>query len=259
MPPVVATVIGDPCGVGPEVVLKAAATGQPQAVSRPLLIGSLAALEKTRAACGIDVALRAVADSADARYQPGVIDVLDPVPLDPAQIVFGRASAACGEAVLHWLETAERLGRAGAVQARMDQLKATRPTQPVLAANLMGEAKDERTLRGILRQQRRCRRQALGEQQDLGPAGSWLVIVVDRDRAGTLAGPFLERLAVIDEPHRGPIDALDVQDALGGFAPGARDAADHDHAPSAARDRRVDAHVFERHQRTSTSSQKPIQ
>ncbi len=86
-------------------------------MSRPLLIGSLAALEKTRAACGIDIALRAVADSADARYEPGVIDVLDQVPLDPAQLVFGRASAACGEAVLQWLETAERLGRAGAVQA----------------------------------------------------------------------------------------------------------------------------------------------
>ena len=68
MSPIVATVIGDPCGVGPEVVLKALATGQPQAVSRPLLIGSLAALEKTRAACGIDIALRAISDSADARY-----------------------------------------------------------------------------------------------------------------------------------------------------------------------------------------------
>lgn len=115
--PIVATVIGDPCGVGPEVVLKALASGQPQALSRPLLIGSLAALEKTRAACGIDIALRAVDDIADARYEAGIIDVLDQVPLDPAQIVFSRASAACGEAVLHWLDTAERLGRAGAVQA----------------------------------------------------------------------------------------------------------------------------------------------
>ncbi len=117
MSPIVATVIGDPCGVGPEVVLKALATGQPQKQSRPLLIGSLAALEKTRAACGIDIALRAVADSADARHQAGVIDVLDDFPLEPSAIEFGRASAACGEAVLHWLATAERLGRAGVVQA----------------------------------------------------------------------------------------------------------------------------------------------
>ena len=90
-------------------------------------------------------------------------------------------------------------------------------------------------------------------------SGPWLVIVVDRDRAGALAGPVLERLAVVGEPHCGPIDALDVQDALGGFAPRARDAADHDHAPTPARDRLVDTYIFEGHQRTSTSSQKPIQ
>ncbi|MEA3220676.1 PdxA family dehydrogenase [Immundisolibacter sp.] len=166
MPPVVATVIGDPCGVGPEVVLKALATGQPQAVSRPLLIGSLAALEKTRAACGIDVALRAVADSADARYEPGVIDVLDPVPLDPAQLVFGRASAACGEAVLHWLETAERLGRAGAVQASiMAPVDST-------AIRLTGKLKD---------------------LDDLQPAGTWLLRVSGALRVVPIAEHVLMR------------------------------------------------------------------
>src|SRR6266545_3871285 len=135
----------------------------------------------------------------------------------------------------------------GALQARVDQLQAARPAQPLLATYLMGEAKDERTLRGILRQQRRRRRQALGQQQDLGPAGPRPFIVIDRDRAGALAGPGLERLAVVDESHRGPVDALDVQDALCGFAPWAWHAADHDHAPSTARDRLVDAYIFEGH------------
>ena len=169
MPPVVATVIGDPCGVGPEVVLKALATGQPQAVSRPLLIGSLAALEKTRAACGIDIALRAIADSADARYEPGVIDVLDPVPLDPEQLVFGRASAACGEAVLHWLDTAEHLGRAGVVQASiMAPIDST-------AIRLTGKLK---------------------ELDDLQPAGTWLLRVSD----GLRVVPIAEHVLMRDVP-----------------------------------------------------------
>jgi 4-hydroxythreonine-4-phosphate dehydrogenase len=166
MSPIVATVIGDPCGVGPEVVLKSLATGQPQAGSRPLLIGSLAALEKTRAACGIDIALRAVADSADARYEPGVIDVLDDVPLDPAQIAFGRASAACGEAVLHWLDTAERLGRAGAVQASiMAPIDST-------AIRLTGKLK---------------------ELDDLQPAGTWLLRVSGALRVVPIAEHVLMR------------------------------------------------------------------
>jgi len=169
MSPIVATVIGDPCGVGPEVVLKALATGQPQALSRPLLIGSLAALEKTRAACGIDLALRAVADSADAHYEPGVIDVLDQAPLDPAQLVFGRASAACGEAVLHWLDSAERLGRAGLVQASiMAPIDST-------ALRLTGKLK---------------------ELDDLQPAGTWLLRVSD----GLRVVPIAEHVLMRDVP-----------------------------------------------------------
>ncbi len=166
MSPIVATVIGDPCGVGPEVVLKALASGQPQAMSQPLLIGSLAALEKTRAACGIDITLRAVSDVASARFEAGVIDVLDDIRLDPAEIVFGRASAACGEAVLHWLETAERLGRTGAVHASiMAPVDST-------AIRLTGKLK---------------------ELDDLQPAGTWLLRVSGALRVVPIAEHVLMR------------------------------------------------------------------
>lgn len=166
MQPIVATVIGDPCGVGPEVVLKALATGEPQRTSRPLLIGSLAALEKTRAACGIDIPLRAVGDIGAARFEPGVIDVLDDVPLDPAEIVFSRASAACGEAVLHWLDSAEKLGRSGAVQASiMAPIDST-------ALRLTGKLK---------------------ELDDLQPAGTWLLRVSGALRVVPIAEHVLMR------------------------------------------------------------------
>lgn len=169
MTPVVATVIGDPCGIGPEVVLKALADGQGQCDARPLLIGSLAALEKTRAACGIDIALRAVTAIGAARFEPGVIDVLDAFALDPSNIVFGQASAACGEAVLHWLDTAERLGRAGAVQATiMAPIDST-------ALRLTGKLED---------------------LDDLQPAGSWLL----RVSGGLRVVPIAEHVLMRDVP-----------------------------------------------------------
>lgn len=115
--PVVATVIGDPCGIGPEVVLKALGTGMPQQHARPLLVGSLKALEKTRAACGLNLRLVPVKDATQVQGRPGHIEVLDPGGLEDADIVFGRASAACGLAVLRWLELADQLGRGGQAQA----------------------------------------------------------------------------------------------------------------------------------------------
>ena len=169
MSPIVATVIGDPCGVGPEVVLKSLADGALGEGGRPLLVGSVAALDKTRAACGIDVALRAVSDIAAARFEPGVIDVLDDFPLDAAEIAFGRASAACGEAVLHWLATAESLGRAGVVQATiMAPIDST-------ALRLTGKLK---------------------ELDDLQPAGTWLLRVSD----GLRVVPIAEHVLMRDVP-----------------------------------------------------------
>ncbi|GAB4358520.1 MAG: 4-hydroxythreonine-4-phosphate dehydrogenase PdxA [Immundisolibacter sp.] len=167
MAAIVATVIGDPCGIGPEVVLKALADAQGRGVvGRPLLIGSLAALDKTRTACGVDIALRAVDAVGAARFEPGVIDVLDVFPLDPAQVEFGRASAACGQAVLHWLQTAERLGRAGAVQATiMAPIDST-------ALRLTGK---------------------LNELDDLQPAGTWLLRVSGRLRVVPVAEHVLMR------------------------------------------------------------------
>lgn len=168
MSPIVATVIGDPCGVGPEVVLKSLADPQRPA-ARSLLIGSVAALEKTRDACGIDIGLRSVNDPAQARFEPGVIDVLDDCPLDPAEVVFGRASAACGEAVLHWLATADRLGRAGAAQATiMAPIDST-------ALRLTGKLK---------------------ELDDLQPAGTWLLRVSN----GLRVVPIAEHVLMRDVP-----------------------------------------------------------
>ena len=43
--PIIATIIGDPAGVGPEVVVNALATGTPYEVSRPVLIGCTEAVE----------------------------------------------------------------------------------------------------------------------------------------------------------------------------------------------------------------------
>lgn len=44
--PVVGTLIGDPAGIGPQVAVKALASGQVHEVSVPVLVGSSAAVER---------------------------------------------------------------------------------------------------------------------------------------------------------------------------------------------------------------------
>lgn len=115
--PIVATMIGDPGGVGPEVAVKALATGLPSQTSRPLLIGSVAAVERAIGYCGLGLRARPIAAVAEAAFQADVVDVLDPGLLAPHEVTVGQPSAAAGRAVRKWLDLSTRLAERGDVDA----------------------------------------------------------------------------------------------------------------------------------------------
>ena len=113
--PLVATMIGDPCGIGPEVCVKALAEADLYQKARPLLIGSRVAVERAIDFCHLQLQVAVVDHPAEGRYQHGTIDLLDPGDLTADQIVTAQASAACGEAVLNWMDLATRLAEAGEI------------------------------------------------------------------------------------------------------------------------------------------------
>ena len=84
--PTIAITLGDPCGIGPEVVAKALAIPTIQESCVPLVIGSQQVLEQ--AAAVADVALK-IAPVSSTETTPGkdAIAVLDPgPPLDLADL-----------------------------------------------------------------------------------------------------------------------------------------------------------------------------
>lgn len=120
--PRLAVTLGDPAGIGPEVVLKALAHPEVFAAARPLAVGPLPALERARAwldGPARDLRLRPVASPADGVYAAGTVDVLDPDPggFDPAACPVGVASAAGGAAAVAAVFLACDLATAGAVDA----------------------------------------------------------------------------------------------------------------------------------------------
>ena len=82
--PTLAVTIGDPCGVGPEILAKAMATGQPQRLARLLFIGSAEAMRRGVAVAGADLVVQPVASVAAVEDDPRVISILDDGRLDPA-------------------------------------------------------------------------------------------------------------------------------------------------------------------------------
>ena len=111
--------LGDPAGVGAEVILKAVARPRLARV-RTVVIGDLATLRSTarRLRCGtrpVPVAESALAELRRRPQRDGELPVLTPRPLTTDARRPGRPTRAGGRAAYRWIETAARLANAGAI------------------------------------------------------------------------------------------------------------------------------------------------
>ena len=112
-----ALVIGDPAGVGGELMAKLLADPGLPPDSRVIVIGDRRVLKAGEAVAGSVLSLPSV-DSVEAALASNApIVVLDMANLDPATIRMGEVSAAGGRSVLENLATALKLAREGKVDA----------------------------------------------------------------------------------------------------------------------------------------------
>ncbi len=115
--PAVAVTMGDPCGIGPEVVAKALAQPWVYDACRPLVVGNTLAMERAIALTGARLRVNSLDDPEDAGRDPVVLDLLDPGNLDPVHITPGRISPQCGRAAMEWVTGAGNLALKGKVAA----------------------------------------------------------------------------------------------------------------------------------------------
>ncbi len=115
--PVIGVIIGDPCGIGPEVTVKALFSGKVHHIARPVLIGSAYAVEQALNVSGIRGKVRTIGSPSEYDDEAGVIDIIDTGALDPVEIVLGHDSLACGRASGLWLDEADALARQGLIDA----------------------------------------------------------------------------------------------------------------------------------------------
>lgn len=106
--PVVGITMGDPAGVGPEVIIKALARPEAYALCRPLVIGDAGQLRRASELLKSGIRIRSIARTQDAKFSPGTVDCIDAGPV-PADLPYGRVSAAAGEAAYRYIERAVKL------------------------------------------------------------------------------------------------------------------------------------------------------
>ena len=100
MSTIIGITMGDPCGVGPEISVRALAEMSAADRARTRIYGNFATLEAAREALGIDIDLK-----------PYVIDL----PVEGAPLPWGQLSPVAGDAAFRFIEKAVRDAEAGEI------------------------------------------------------------------------------------------------------------------------------------------------
>ncbi|MBI3892889.1 MAG: 4-hydroxythreonine-4-phosphate dehydrogenase PdxA [Candidatus Wallbacteria bacterium] len=115
--PLIAITMGDPAGVGPEIVARAAAAARLRAACVPLVCGDPEVMRRAVELTGRRLTVREVAGPAETIDSPRTLCVVRGSHVSIVGFAPGKPQAACGEAAFRFVVDAVALARAGKVSA----------------------------------------------------------------------------------------------------------------------------------------------
>lgn len=119
--PVLGITMGDPAGIGPEIVLKALIEPKVQEICYPVVIGDGSILERVRQNLGLEVELNSISASSltsggwtkESVHDKGQINIIDLATLHPDEIRVGEVQPQAGKAAVEYIKTATHLAMSG--------------------------------------------------------------------------------------------------------------------------------------------------
>ncbi|MBB3459378.1 4-hydroxythreonine-4-phosphate dehydrogenase [Rhizobium sp. BK313] len=114
--PTIAITMGDPSGIGPEIVMKALAQSVVHEMCRPFVVGDASRLRQAASILAIDLPVIALQSPECIDFNPRAVHCVD-LNIVADSLPFGKVSAQAGEAAFRYIEKAVALVQAGAAQA----------------------------------------------------------------------------------------------------------------------------------------------
>ena len=102
--PIIAVTMGDPAGIGPEIVAKSIADKATYDVARCIVIGDKKVMEKAIRIVGADLKVNVVDSPADGDYSYGVLNMIDLDNIDMSRFEYGKINAMCGQAAFDYIK-----------------------------------------------------------------------------------------------------------------------------------------------------------
>ena len=115
--PFIGITMGDPTGIGPEIIVKALSMKEPFQACRPIVFGDREVLSRAIRMQNLSATLDVIDKIPEDRYLPNKIFLLPLSRLEVASLCFGQPDRACGEAMVKYIEEAVKWVRSGKLDA----------------------------------------------------------------------------------------------------------------------------------------------
>ncbi|MFC2013010.1 4-hydroxythreonine-4-phosphate dehydrogenase PdxA [Chloroflexota bacterium] len=107
--PVLGITMGDPTGAGPEIIVRALCSPEVRGRFKAVIIGDAAAMDAAVKIVAIPAAIKVISNAGEARFEDGVIEVIDLKNVDMAALVRGRVHPMGGAVAYACIEAATGL------------------------------------------------------------------------------------------------------------------------------------------------------
>ncbi len=115
--PLIAVPIGDPAGVGPEIVAKSVASEQVFEAADCIIIGDKTVMENAVKIAGEGLSVNVVKEPSEGDFRKGILNLIDLGNVDLAEFEFGKVNGMCGKAAYEYIAKSIELANEGKVDA----------------------------------------------------------------------------------------------------------------------------------------------
>ncbi len=104
MKPFIAVPMGDPAGIGPEIVVKSLVNKEVQNSANCVIIGDKDVIEDAIKFTGVDLKVNVIEKVNEGDYSEGVLNLINLNNVDMKEFKLGEVSGACGKAAYEYIE-----------------------------------------------------------------------------------------------------------------------------------------------------------
>jgi len=114
---IVGITMGDPAGIGPEIVARALSAQHNYQNIYPIIVGSAAMIQKEIKKYDLEFSINIIEEVEEAQYNSDKVDILDLDNVEPEELQVGAIQARAGQAAYEYIKKATELALAGKIDA----------------------------------------------------------------------------------------------------------------------------------------------